>query len=427
MASLSSFFFVCLALVFVTSLPNYCGRSPGISPSAPSAIAGTLKQVQVVMRHGDRMIAEGDSCWPNDTAVFTCDLTSTSVPNLDLDQTMTNVQRLYRKNFVFGEEDYAGNCGLGELTDFGYQQQYENGQTIRQLYIESVPFLSNQTNPSEFYIFTDEIDRCVASAQGLFLGLYPVSNTSSKPAEILDMFTVDSSKNYIEPNPSLCPVLDELYAEAATSEEFLKHQAEVTLPLLDLISKRIGIESSEPLTLGDCLNVHLCHSFPIPLPYELYLQLQNDMTWTFNYIFNYPNSTIGSKFSIGFLLNHLYQNMLTSISGQEDPRFYLYSAHDMTLWPILTGFQIYNGEWPPYATMLIFELWQVNTTSSGFAVRVLYNTEVLTVPGCGSELCDWEVFQQIMSKLVLVDPKECARKKPEPKLQSPLDFMKKIK
>ena len=59
--------------------------------------------------------------------------------------------------------------------------------------------------------------------------------------------------------------------------------------------------------------------------------------------------------------------------------FVLYSAHDTTLDPLLSTLGIGQGEWPPYASRLVFELVQAkNDQVSEYFIRILYNGEVVT-------------------------------------------------
>jgi len=52
-----------------------------------------------------------------------------------------------------------------------------------------------------------------------------------------------------------------------------------------------------------------------------------------------------------------------------------------------------------YASTLIIELYQDNQ-SGGAAVRIIYNQQELTIPGCGGVLCDWNTFTNITMSLV---------------------------
>jgi hypothetical protein len=111
----------------------------------------------------------------------------------------------------------------------------------------------------------------------------------------------------------------------------------------------------------------------------------------------------------------------SSVLSTSLPRLMLYSGHDSTVMPLLTGewawaacspcsflslFQtctphtqhtlpstalgVKNQHWPPYISNLMFELWELDSqdqnadtgsNTSRFAVRVLYNSEPMVLPG----------------------------------------------
>jgi hypothetical protein len=64
--------------------------------------------------------------------------------------------------------------------------------------------------------------------------------------------------------------------------------------------------------------------------------------------------------------------------------------------------------WPPYASNLIFEVWRDSTDSEAY-VRVLFNGQVMKLPGCGlRELCPLEAYVEFMQKNCLLhDPSRC--------------------
>jgi Histidine phosphatase superfamily (branch 2) len=71
----------------------------------------------------------------------------------------------------------------------------------------------------------------------------------------------------------------------------------------------------------------------------------------------------------------------------------LYSGHDTVIAPVLAALGLYNDDlciWPPYASRIVFELWQRHgdSSASGSAaehyIRVIYNGRDLTpnIPSC---------------------------------------------
>lgn len=71
--------------------------------------------------------------------------------------------------------------------------------------------------------------------------------------------------------------------------------------------------------------------------------------------------------------------------------------------PILVAFQVDDGDWVPYASMMLMELYK-NSTSSSVSVRIIYNGQVLSLPFCGGvQLCDYAIFSSYVSSITPPD------------------------
>ena len=63
---------------------------------------------------------------------------------------------------------------------------------------------------------------------------------------------------------------------------------------------------------------------------------------------------------------------------------------------LLVALQIDKNIWPPYASVMLFELYQ--TTANKPAVRLIYNGQVVTIPFCGgNEMCDYDIYSKYMT------------------------------
>ncbi len=84
--------------------------------------------------------------------------------------------------------------------------------------------------------------------------------------------------------------------------------------------------------------------------------------------------------------------MLQNVNnGMSDPRFFLYSGHDLgPIMPLLSAFNAWNGTWATYAAMLTIELLDM-PQSTVPSVRMVYNGEVKQLPGCAAALCTLQV------------------------------------
>lgn len=73
--------------------------------------------------------------------------------------------------------------------------------------------------------------------------------------------------------------------------------------------------------------------------------------------------------------------------------------------PLLVALQIDQGVWPPYASVMLIELYKTTASSSGYSVRVVYNGKVYNLPFCsGSDLCDYKTFSTYLSTITPSDP-----------------------
>lgn len=111
-------------------------------------------------------------------------------------------------------------------------------------------------------------------------------------------------------------------------------------------------------------------------------------------------------------------------SVENDPiqKFLLYSGHDTTckytvvsapnksisaplslaVVPILVALQVDTMEWPPYASMMLLELYD---QGGEMYVRIVYNGNVLPLKFCGSKtLCDFKTFSGYMKSVTPSDP-----------------------
>ncbi|GBG88665.1 hypothetical protein CBR_g48195 [Chara braunii] len=87
----------------------------------------------------------------------------------------------------------------------------------------------------------------------------------------------------------------------------------------------------------------------------------------------------------GRMITELYRDMKKAVEHREKadplkPRLALYSAHDITLLPLSVSIGVPMKKWPPYASVMCFELWSTMDGQSHF-VRVLFNWEELALQG----------------------------------------------
>ena len=64
---------------------------------------------------------------------------------------------------------------------------------------------------------------------------------------------------------------------------------------------------------------------------------------------------------------------------------------------LMLAFNISDGVWPPYASQLIFEVYQMADNS--FSMRILYNGKVQKLPFCDNkEMCNTDTVEEYISR-----------------------------
>jgi len=175
-------------------------------------------------------------------------------------------------------------------------------------------------------------------------------------------------------------------------------------------------------SLSPRYRLRLCIHFPsTPQAYEGYKILHT-----------YGNVT---KYGIGPLVNKTLTNMYLARDGF-GPFFRLLSGHDTApMMPLLctcglclvldafrgghvqvgvqcvfwsrdtrlfcgfaAAFDAWDGHWTWYASLIAFELYEL--PSSVWAVRMIYNGKVITMPGCSSSLCPFDEFEAHVNTII---------------------------
>ena len=92
---------------------------------------------------------------------------------------------------------------------------------------------------------------------------------------------------------------------------------------------------------------------------DLHSMLQDVAKWGFHATYN---DGAYSKLAMGPLWSEILDNIQPIINANDRTpppnRLALFSGHDTTLLPLLIslGSNVWNGEWPPYASMMIIEV-----------------------------------------------------------------------
>ena len=114
---------------------------------------------------------------------------------------------------------------------------------------------------------------------------------------------------------------------------------------------------------------------------------------------NRATNAEGAGLTGGRLLRELANEAAAFAANESRTRLSVYSGHDSTIIALLAVLGAFQGEWPPVASTVVVETWRVGGSGrphwssralgrvgeGGEMVRVLFNGEVLPLPGCAGQ------------------------------------------
>mmetsp|Transcript_29171 Transcript_29171/g.75064 ORF Transcript_29171/g.75064 Transcript_29171/m.75064 type:complete len:428 (-) Transcript_29171:1908-3191(-) len=401
-----------------TDTRPYCGPRPEHPEDVPFGYIPPLSQsglklffTQHLIRHGDRTGFTND-CWPNDSAALNCNVNFDELPTNE-DHPHFHAGRLFRKKYIEGETTFKG-CPAGYLTPKGFRQHIHNGMELRKAYVDS-GFLSHDLDGDEVYVRSDDDPRTIMSIEALLSGMFPTQNEKGYP-EVVPLNVRESSFSDMVPASSYCPILTQQINEAETSPEYVQYKQNYTLPLQEKIQKIVGpsvkVDFQPPFfNFFDCLNVHTCHNFPVPIGEDLVKEVTDVATYEISAIYSLPNRTFAAQAGIGFLIKDFYDQAKAAVAGNSPLKFAIVSGHDTSIMPFLVAFDMFDGMWTPYSSVLSMEYYRTETGK--VIVRFVYNGKVIQSGLCSPvtlddgtsthDFCDWEDFSKAAQSVIVAD------------------------
>lgn len=248
-------------------------------------------------------------------------------------------------------------------------------------------------------------------------GLYPSSSRES--GDRVEVITYPTELETMTPNFNACPRIQQMLDDKYQTEEYQEFLSK-NQDFLDRITRitQMTFWGTKYYVFSDALVPRICHDMKLPCNADGECVTNDDMekiyvdgNWENKFRYGYVDI---ARLMIGHFANEIRDSMLQgNLMGY--PRYVLFSGHDDTLTPLLAGLGISVDIWPPYASNLVFELWRTRDSSPSemkLFVRVVYNGDVQTIPGCTREdgtLCSWNEFSGIIeTNLTIKDyEKEC--------------------
>ncbi|XP_015269109.1 PREDICTED: 2-phosphoxylose phosphatase 1 [Gekko japonicus] len=265
-------------------------------------------------------------------------------------------------------------CEMGELTQTGVVQHLRNGQLLQDIYIKKHNLIPSDWSAKHLYLETTGKSRTLQSGLALLYAFLPDFDWNKIN------FRHQWSAIFCTGN-CVCPIRNHYLGEDQRRQYSLRvTNIQLEKTYADM-AKIIGIptkqlRASNPI---DSLLCHFCHNVSFPctkngcITMEHFKvikahQLEDEKErqekkyyYLYALLATYP------------LLNQTVNRMQRIAEGKGEELFVLYSAHDVTLSPVLSALGITEARFPRFAARLVFELWKDGKKNKEYFIRILYN------------------------------------------------------
>ncbi|KAF4673432.1 hypothetical protein FOL47_010584 [Perkinsus chesapeaki] len=370
------------------------------------------KKVMVFGRHGARVLTRDLKCWEGDDTEYMCPVaTYYGFINSPSEGTGPGWTRLAGKRMML-----KGNCTYGQVVEPGIQQHFLNGQELRKAYAEPLRLGEAPLEPKVMFRST-EFTRTIHSAQALAMGLFP--NVHKYGPDKLNIVINDLDVDSMTPKPRVCPRLGNSLEDFLKSPEAINRtdSTRIERQFIGLTSGRYNeFNTNDPTKMDglysgmlDCLMSHICSTVPSTsrtVPYGLgegsYLLKSISDDATYWDLLQYNSSAETRRLAFGPLIQDVLEDLdlrerrLSVYIGHDTgPTSVFTSALDLT-W--LDSRHKCANYWPPFATMLILEVYDDRQ------VRWLYNGRVASVDAIdecrGKETCSFDSMYEYLARMI---------------------------
>ncbi len=380
---------------YVTRLERYCHYSLLTSSEGDEGnVSGTretegleLVHLHIVARHGDRTpsspykisppvqsyecggLVNGDPKWSGLSDFKTVSLRS-SVKHSDIRLLPSSVNR----------------CVYGRLTQTGYKQEYALGTLMRRKYARLA-----DVHPGEMYVQSTDYPRTIHSAVAFLLGFLPDDPLIRKstavhisPQTLTDVPPVGIERTY----KYCAKYRNTIWNKDLKKTGYFTGAKEKFQALIKRFCHMFNIKgANEPIAnkLVDHLLVRGCHLPYDPLPcngrgqcvdYSFAKQLTIAADWSWGHKFPRNSSLLAM---LPFLKHSIFDVMENVVQGKTPAyKVLLTFTHDDVIIKLRSILGIFTPEWVPYASRLVFELWQTRGSEPVYYIRVLFNGRTIT-------------------------------------------------
>lgn len=337
--------------------------------------------------------------------------------------------------------------GLRQLTALGIRQMYQTGQALRRKYVDQLGLISGGYKASEIYLRASNTDRSLQSAQMLALGMFPLGTgpdpavydktLTAAPAPELAFNPVPIHSVALENDAVLRP-----YGKPANCKAYRKFkkslaktklyhdQGQKYRDLLERVATVTGMyEGEKPAKILYAINeIHevisadLTHNLPAPegiSPQDIQ-KIKDLSDW--NYHHWYRGKGVGQLLGSGFLTELTGHYTAVANGDPAARKFYLYAGHQGSILGVEAGLGIetaraegplFLGRVPSPASRYVFELHE--PSEGAFAIRLKFvssedgSERLISIPGCGGEMCPLKRFADLVAKITPKDWKAACK------------------
>ncbi|KAI5167036.1 lysophosphatidic acid phosphatase type 6 [Nematocida sp. AWRm78] len=266
------------------------------------------------------------------------------------------------------------NCAPGQLTDTGRANLFGLGEWFRKKYVEDKGLISPHFNNKEFNLRSTNFQRTLESLQSLMQGMY---KNSSGP---MDVTVVDLTQDSLTSNKH-CPRLKAL--KDASHQSIKKMFEPESNKIRDYFTKNHSkfFASLSPYAIYDLIVSSRAHGFTefLRVPKSIMSSLEN---YSVQLWFNHLNTKEALSLNTGNLLKEIADQMVIKCTDTaSDLKASIFSAHDITVYPLLMAVGINNMKWPKFGANIVFELFK-DANSQKRYVQMRYNGQKIEMPRC---------------------------------------------
>lgn len=315
--------------------------------------------------------------------------------------------------------------GLGEITHEGIIQQYLIGQELRSRYVTPDSPIKGAYNLSHVHIRTTNIHRTFISAQAQMYGFFPEGPQLMVPSNRLNIVppfatqgleqVIKTLGDYALPNKyqpvaiyveemlndfvlsaytKACARMGEIIFETEQGKDYIQKVENYNKNIRSKLAKKLNISELEfkdvPWAADSFENIEFAgFDRKSLIDDELYKQLIEIRNYGNSYLFDNEE---GLHLAMsGFFTEVL--NTFDEVSKGKSERFLsVYLSHDTQLVGMLRTLGAYDGNGPPFASVFLFELHDVDGVK---VVRFFYNDLELFPSFCGKK-CELSAFAEFV-------------------------------